>query len=177
MIQKLKVNSVGRQGWMQDSPKREGGGGGGNGNVWPHGHGKGPCKVWKLLPWYNLLLPGTYIRCVLTVSELTCKIMQDCTRILHARLAWHVHAICPFSCTILAGKIFLQHLLQNLAPFLARYVQDCARIMQEKGHIACMCQANLACKVLAQSCMILQVRFCWEGISWHFAPCQKLCVV
>ena len=38
--------------------------------------------------------------------------MQDCARILHARLAWHVHAICPFlarfshylarSCTYLA---------------------------------------------------------------------------
>ena len=35
--------------------------------------------------------------------------------------------------------------------------------MQEKGHIAWACQASLACKILAQSCMILQVRFCWEG--------------
>ena len=63
--------------------------------------------------------------------------MQDCARILHARLAWHVHAICPFSCTILQD---LAHILQEMvqetpnlqvAPFLARYVQDRARIVQE----------------------------------------------
>ena len=106
----------------------------------------------------------------------SCKIVQD----LSARLAWHVHTICPFSCTILTQSCtnsckilqkkkckklqtsFLQHLSQNLAPFLARYVQDCARIVQKKGHIACTCQASLACKILAQSCMILQVHFCWE---------------
>ena len=45
---------------------------------------------------------------------------------------------------------------------LQELVQDCARIVQEKGHIACTCQASLACKILAQSCMILQVRFCWD---------------
>ena len=39
---------------------------------------------------------------MLTQQKQTCKIMQNCARILHARLAWHVHAICPFSCTILA---------------------------------------------------------------------------
>ena len=45
---------------------------------------------------------------------------------------------------------------------LQELVQDCLRIVQEKGHIACTCQASLACKILAQPCMILQVRFCWE---------------
>ena len=76
---------------------------------------------------------------------------------------------CTNSCKILQKKCKkLQLVLQHLAKFLARYVQDCARIMQdcarivqEKGHIACTCQASLACKILAQSCMILQVRFCW----------------
>ena len=41
----------------------------------------------------------------------------------------------------------------------ARYVQDCARIVQEKGHIACMCQASLACKILACS-FLLGVHTC-----------------
>ena len=53
----------------------------------------------------------------------------------------------------------------KFAQFFARshlqeLVQDCARIVQEKGHITCTCQASLACKIRAQSCMILQV---WEG--------------
>ena len=113
--------------------------------------------------------------------------MQDCARILHARLAWNVHAICPFSCTILAQSCtyILQEMVQDFARDNARIItckfgvffllilahffgkilqelmQDCARIVQEKGHIACTCQASLACKILAQSCMILQVRFCW----------------
>ena len=45
----------------------------------------------------------------------------------------------------------------QVCTFFARSCKDCARIMQEKGHIACTCQASLACKILAQSCMILQV--------------------
>ena len=100
--------------------------------------------------------------------------MQDCARILHARLAWHVHAICPFSCTILAqsctylarnGARFCKRCCKNnylqvctfFCKILQELVQDCARIVQEKGHIACTCHASLACKILAQSCMILQV--------------------
>ena len=50
----------------------------------------------------------------------TCKIMQDCARILHARLAWHVHAICPFSCTILAQSC--QEMVQNFARVAARII-------------------------------------------------------
>ena len=65
-----------------------------------------------------------------------------------------------------AARIIVPASLEFLAHFFARsalqeLVQDCARIVQEKGHIACTCQASLACKILAQSCMILQVRFCW----------------
>ena len=49
----------------------------------------------------------------------TCKIMQDCARmILHARLSWHVHAICPFSCTILAQSC--TYLARNGARFCKR---------------------------------------------------------
>ena len=131
------------------------------------------------------LLTRRYIRQFLSVpkptqQKRTCKIMQDCARILHARLAWHVHVICPFSCTILAqsctylarnGARFCKRCCKNnylqvctfFCKILQELVQDCARIVQEKGHIACTCQASLACKILAQSCMILQVRFCWEG--------------
>ena len=95
----------------------------------------------------------------------------------HARLAWHVHAICPFSCTILAqsctnscktkncANLQVIVLAASLAKSCTRYVQDCARIVQEKGHTVCTCQASLACKILAQSCMILQVRFCWVAIT------------
>ena len=115
-----------------------------------------------------------------TQQRRTCKYMQDCARILHARLAWHVHAICPFSCTILAQSCMI---LAQSCTYLARnFARDAARIigvsctffarigarlckkMQEKGHRvhvpskSCM---QDSCKILAQSCMILQVRFCW----------------
>ena len=92
----------------------------------------------------------------------SCKIMQDCARILHARLAWHVHVICPFSCTILAQSC--TYLARNGArdavriitckfgvscTFFAELVQDCARTVQEKGHI-------VPCKSCMQdSCTIL----------------------
>ena len=63
-------------------------------------------------------------------------------------------------------SLFLHEMVQDFARdaariitciFLQELVQDCARIVQEKGHIACTCQASLACKIL----VILQVRFCW----------------
>ena len=57
---------------------------------------------------------------------------------------------------------FLHHFLLDVCKIL----HDSARIVQEKGHIACTCHASLACKILAQSCMILQVRFCW-AVSDH----------
>ena len=108
----------------------------------------------------------------------SCKIVQEsCMQDLLAR-ARDMSLFLHDSCTILHQ--FLQDLpkkmcktpnLQviilaaSLAPFLARYVQDLARYVQDcartKGHIACTCHASLACKILAQSCMILQVRFCW----------------
>ena len=117
---------------------------------------------------------------VTTQQKRTCKIMQEsCMQDLHA--------ICPFSCTILHQ--FLQDLAKKvqetpnlqviiLAASLAksctiscknharlcknraRIVQDCAR----KG--TGISGASLACKILARflqdSCKILQVHFCWE---------------
>ena len=118
-----------------------------------------------------------------TQQKQTCKIMQDCTRILqesciqdllgtctrYMSLFLHVSCTIPArSCTYLArnGARFCKSCCKNnylhfLHIFLQELVQDCARIVQEKGHIACTCQASLECKILAQSCMILQVRFCW----------------
>ena len=103
---------------------------------------------------------------------------KNLARILHARLAWHVHAICPSSCTILHDSCTILHdscttiLARNGARFCKRccknnylqvwsflhfFWQDLARIgarlckiVHEKGHIACTCQASLACKILAR---------------------------
>ena len=99
--------------------------------------------------------------------------MQDCARILHARLAWHVHRTCPFSCTILAqsctylarnGARFCKRCCKNnylqvctfFCKILQELVQDCARIVEERRARAK--HASLACKILAQSCTILQAR-------------------
>ena len=91
------------------------------------------------------------------------RLCKNLARILHARLAWHVHVVCPFlarflhvSCTILAqscthlarnGARFCKnccknnylHFLHIFCKILQESVQDCARIVQEKGHIACTC--------------------------------------
>ena len=68
----------------------------------------------------------------------SCKIvqescMQDCARILHARFAWHVHAICPFSCTILAQSCTNSANLQViiLAASLAVKILHHVKIVQE----------------------------------------------
>ena len=92
------------------------------------------------------------------------------------------------SCTILHTSCkkwckILQEMLQEKLPaslhifckILQELVQDCARIMQEKGHITCTCQASLACKILAQSCMILQVCFCWDERNHQNSLCQTFC--
>ena len=101
----------------------------------------------------------------------SCKI---CARILHARLAWHVHAICPFSCTTLAQSC--TYLARNCARFcksccknnylhfllifckiLQELVQDCARKGTYRVHVPSKSCMQDSCKILAQSCMILQV--------------------
>ena len=66
----------------------------------------------------------------------------------------------------LARLIFLQEMVQDLQEmlqelsnylqvwsflhFFARSCKNWCKIVQEKGHIACTCQASLACKILAR---------------------------
>ena len=100
----------------------------------------------------------------------TCKIMQDSCKIVQESCMQDLHGTCtryvPFlarflhylarSCTYLArnGARFCKRCCKNnylqvwsflhiFLQDLARIVQDCARIMQEKGHITCTCQASL----------------------------------
>ena len=90
----------------------------------------------------------------------SCTILQDATYLArngarNSKLAGNYS--CSISCKI------VHHFLQEMCKIL----QDSARIVQEKGHVACTCHASLACKILAQSCnnlMILQVRFCWAAL-------------
>ena len=89
--------------------------------------------------------------------------MQDCARILQESCMQDLHAMCPFSCTILAqsctylarnGARFCKsccknnylHFLNIFCKILQELVQDCAR----KG-------------TYCVQVLILQVRFCWEG--------------
>ena len=109
----------------------------------------------------------------------SCKILACKTCMARARdMSLFLHD----SCTILQDLAhILQEMVQDFARDAARIItrkfrvsctisckicarscKNCARIVQEKGHIACTCHASLACKILAQSCMILQVRFCWD---------------
>ena len=114
----------------------------------------------------------------------SCKIVQEsCMQDLHGTCTRYVPFLARFlhylasSCTYLArngarnSKLAGNHSCsiscKILHHFMCKILQDSARIMQEKGHIACTCHSSLACKILActilqESCMILQVRFCWE---------------
>ena len=100
--------------------------------------------------------------------------MQDCARILQVSCMQDLHAICPFSCTILAqsctylarnGARFCKsccknnylHFLHIFCKILQELVQDCAR----KGTY---CVQVLHARFLQDSCMILQVRFCWASL-------------
>ena len=93
------------------------------------------------------------------------RLCKNLARILHARRA--LHNLAPIlarsckKCARNAGNYSCSNSCKILHHFLQANVQDCARIMQEKGHIACTCQASLACKILARFLHDLQVRFCW----------------
>ena len=76
--------------------------------------------------------------------------LQDQAGILHASLAWHVHAICPFSCTILAQS----------CPILAK---SCKKNVQETPNLQVIILAaslakscTISCKICARSCKIVQ---------------------
>ena len=93
--------------------------------------------------------------------------LQDHARfILHARLAWHVHAICPFSCMILAqsctylarnGARFCKnccknnylHFLHIFCNILQELVQDCARKGTYRVHVTSKSCMQDSCKILA----------------------------
>ena len=98
----------------------------------------------------------------------SCKI---CARILHARLAWHVHAICPFSCKILAqsctylarnGARFCKsccknnylHFLQDLARNGARLCKNRARKGTYCVHVPSKSCMQDSCKILASSFLL-----------------------
>ena len=106
--------------------------------------------------------------CLARARDMSLFLHDSCTILHYYSLQKNVQETPNLQVIILAASlaksctIFLARYVQDSC---ARIVQDCARIVQEKGHIACTCQASLGCKILAQSCMILQVRFCWEQLN------------
>ena len=68
-------------------------------------------------------------------------------RILHARLAWHVHAICLFSWTILHN--ILHQFLQDLA-------KKSARNSKLTGNYSCSISCKILHHFLQESCKIVQ---------------------
>ena len=108
--------------------------------------------------------------------------LQDHARILQEScmqdlLGTSVHAICPFSCMILAQsctylarngarlcksccKNNYLHFLHIFCKILQELVQDCARKWTYHVHVP-----SKSC--MQDSCTILQVRFCWEVCKPH----------
>ena len=100
------------------------------------------------------------------------RLCKNLARILHARLAWHVHAICPFSCTILAPilarsckNVQEMQVIINSCKILHHFLRD--TIVQESCKKRDMSRAHakqvLHARFLQDSCMILQFCFCWVG--------------
>ena len=69
----------------------------------------------------------------------SCKISQKMCKKMHAG---------NYSCS-------------NSCKILHHFLQDMCKIVQESCKKRNISRASLACMILAQSCMILQVRFCW----------------
>ena len=98
----------------------------------------------------------------------SCKIVQEsCMQ----DLLGTCNAICPFSCTILAHSC--TYLARNgardaariitckFAHFFARSCKNWCKIVQESCKKRDISRAHAKQVLHAQSCMILQVRFCW----------------
>ena len=100
------------------------------------------------------------------------RLCKNLARILHARLAWHVHAMCPFSCTILAqactylarnGARFCKSCCKNnYLHFLHIFARSCknwCKIVQESCKIRDISRARakqvLHARFLQDSCTIL----------------------
>ena len=105
----------------------------------------------------------------------SCKIVQESS--LNARLAWHVHAICPFSCTILHQ--FLQDLAKNvqemqviilvatLAKSCTISCKICARLCKNRARKGTYHMHVPSKSCMQDSCTILHdlaSSFCW--VSW-----------
>ena len=78
-----------------------------------------------------------------------------------------LHISCNKWCKILQELLqeelpaFLAHFLQDLARIGARLCKNHARKGTYRVHVPSKSCMQDSCKILAQSCMILQVRFCW----------------
>ena len=94
--------------------------------------------------------------------------LQDHARILQESC---MQDLSPFSCTILhqllarsCKKCARNDSCSNSCKILHHFLQDMCKLVQESCKKRDISRASLACKILAQSCMILQVRFCWVGM-------------
>ena len=110
--------------------------------------------------------------CLARARDMSLFLHDSCT-ILHQFLQDLAKKMCKKFQTFLVASLAKSCTIS--CKICARLCKNHARIMQEKGHIVCTCQASLACKILAQSCMILQVRFCWailmasiRILTWDF---------
>ena len=114
-----------------------------------------------------------YVSFASAQQKRTCKIVQESCKNLACKTclarARDMSLFLHDSCTILhqflqdlvkkcARNAFLQQLLQNLAPFLARYVRLCKN-RARKGtccmHVPSKSCMQDSCKILTQSCIIL----------------------
>ena len=132
-------------------------------------------------------------RCIPAKTNLQdhARLCKNLARILHARLAWHVHAICPFSCTVLAQSCtkFLQDLAKNvqemqviiLAATLAksctisckisaRLCKNRARNVQEKGHDYRVHVPSKSCMQDSCNCTILHDLASSFLLRWFSLP-------
>ena len=102
------------------------------------------------------------------------ELARQCARILHARLAWHVHAICSFSCTILAQSC--TYLARNGARFCKRCCKNNYLQIWSFLHIFFARSCKNWCKIVQESCkkrdisrarakQVLHARFLLETVS------------
>ena len=77
------------------------------------------------------------------------RLCKNLARILHARLAWHVHAICPFSCTILTQSCtILTQSCTNSCKILQKSARNSNFILAASLAKSC----TISCKICARLC-------------------------
>ena len=111
------------------------------------------------------------------------ELARSCKNLARILLAWHVHAICPFSCAILAQsctylarngagfccKNNYLHFLHIFCKILQELVQDCARKWTYHVHVPSKSCMQDSCKILAQSC-----KFTFAGWPRTRGPCLAI---